>query len=84
MSRRGGRSGHSIAGAALRNAGLVDGDVGMRDAAGPSRSRGAGAGGRRGGRSNGTDPSNPVSRPTLTTVEAGHPIDPRFIRRVAH
>ncbi|SPO21877.1 related to mRNA export factor mex67 [Ustilago trichophora] len=59
MSRRGGRGGHTIAGAALRNAGLVgDGDVGMRDAAGPSRSRAGGAGGRRGGRNVGSDPSN--------------------------
>ncbi|SNX83197.1 related to mRNA export factor mex67 [Melanopsichium pennsylvanicum] len=59
MSRRGGRGGHTIAGAALRNAGLVtDGDVGMRDAAGPSRSRTGGAGGRRAGRNAGVDPSN--------------------------
>lgn len=65
MSRRGGRGGHTIAGAALRNAGLVaDGDVGMRDAAGPSRSRGGGGGGRKGGRNGGADPSNSVSLPT--------------------
>ena len=62
MSRRGGRGGHGIAGSALRNAGLVsDGDIGMRDAAGPSRSRAGGAGGRRGGRNAGGDPSNTVS-----------------------
>ncbi|SJX61774.1 related to mRNA export factor mex67 [Sporisorium reilianum f. sp. reilianum] len=61
MSRRGGgRGGHTIAGAALRNAGLVvDGDVGMRDAAGPSRSRAGGGGGRKGQRNGGADPSNP-------------------------
>ncbi|KAJ1028629.1 hypothetical protein NDA16_001795 [Ustilago loliicola] len=60
MPRGGGRGGHTIAGAALRNAGLVaDGDVGMRDAAGPSRSRAGGAGGRRGGRNSGADPSDP-------------------------
>ena len=64
MSRRGGRGGHTIAGAALRNAGLVgDGDVGMRDAAGPSRSRSGRAGGRGGGRNSGNDPSNSVSHP---------------------
>ncbi|KAJ9478247.1 mRNA export factor MEX67 [Pseudozyma hubeiensis] len=59
-SRGGGRGGHTIAGAALRNAGLVgDGDVGMRDAAGPSRSRAGGPGGRKGQRNGGADPSNP-------------------------
>ncbi|EPQ28779.1 uncharacterized protein PFL1_03582 [Pseudozyma flocculosa PF-1] len=53
MSRRGGaRAGHSIAGTALRNAGLMsDGDVGMRDAAGPSRSRSGGRAGRASGTS---------------------------------
>lgn len=65
MPRGGGRGGHTIAGAALRNAGLVgDADVGMRDAAGPSRSRAGGAGGRRGGRNSGADPSDPVSHST--------------------
>ncbi|SAM80643.1 related to mRNA export factor mex67 [Ustilago bromivora] len=59
MPRGGGRGGHTIAGAALRNAGLVvDGDVGMRGVAGPSRSRAGGAGGRRGGRNTGADPSD--------------------------
>lgn len=56
--KRGG--GHTIAGAALRNAGLVDGDVGMRDASGPSR-RGAGAGRSRKGGRNGADSNGSLS-----------------------
>ncbi|KAN0063105.1 nuclear mRNA export, poly(A)+RNA binding protein [Thecaphora frezii] len=56
QSKRGSRGGgHSIAGAALRNAGLMgDGDIGMRDAAGPSRSRG----GNRAGRASGSAPAS--------------------------
>lgn len=62
--RGAGRGGHTIAGAALRGAGLVvDGDVGMRDAAGPSRSRGGASGGRKGQRNGGADPSSSVSDP---------------------
>ncbi|TKY87089.1 hypothetical protein EX895_003766 [Sporisorium graminicola] len=78
MSRRGGgRGGHTIAGAALRNAGLVvDGDVGMRDAAGPSRSRAGGAGGRKGQRNGGADPSNPDG--------SGNPLRGRIARQRAN
>lgn len=73
MPRGGGHGGHTIAGAALRNAGLVvDGDIGMRGAAGPSRSRAGGAAGRRGGRNTGADPSDIVSHSTLIASET-HP-----------